>query len=162
MNVGDFKSKKRGHNQGNEWLASTLHCSVSFLEVMWRSVIVHVAPETKMHSKKRRGRLNDMIWLYCSACGECSRKVTLSCHGCRDKRGVDCSWHYITRWLKAFMHCQTEKLRTNKKDIQKFTSAMTRGEQQESSHRVSATHKFCKISLAEPLRKENFSEKTLS
>lgn len=119
-NVGDFKFKKRGHNQGNDWVASTLHSSVSFLEVMWSSGIVHVAPGTKMHSNKRRGWLNDMINLYCSACSKCTRKVTLSCYWCRDKRGGDCSWHYITCLFEAFMNRHTEKLKTNKKDIQKL------------------------------------------
>lgn len=72
----------------------------------------------KKNKNKTRGRLNDMIWLYGSARGKCSRCLAPGKSPCLAKGAeiskVDCTWHY---WhlFNAFMYCQTDRGETKEK-----------------------------------------------
>lgn len=103
MNVGDFRIKKKKY--GGDSISGMSDCRLlsAFpshskkkcgVQAQFMSLLRQDHNPEK-NVTKARGRLNDMIWLYCSAWGEaCSRKVTLSRWGCGDKLKV--GWVGIT------------------------------------------------------------------
>lgn len=119
-------------------------CEWSLLFILLSRSWTSYGKAGKKKRKKMRGRLNDMIWLYCSAC--CERSSCLApgkspclARGAEISR-VDCAWHYITCLFNAF--CSVLSDRQRRKRLSKNTQKWDLPERKKNTQTPFPPHKL--------------------